>query len=110
MKTQKQQIAELLQRAEEKIFSTGCPYLAIAEETGFITSFVVRKNPSNFGRLSMKKMLQTGGYNPEHSQFIFECLEIGLTCGETSKIFEADNFEHLRKVVKATYELKRQKF
>ena len=106
------QLCRVLETAGRNLVSTGCPYLALAEQTGYMTSFVVRRNPSNFGRLSMKKILQTGGFSTKHSQFIFECLENGHTLKETAIMLFTIQSVHSndRKVVKKRYRENLKKF
>ena len=71
-----------LREAEKKIFSCGCPYLALSDQMGFITAEAVRTNPqiglSNFGRLSVTKILQTNGYTTNYANFIYRFIEIGM--------------------------------
>lgn len=80
---EKKQIIEILRRADKQIYSCGCPYLAFGYELGYITPFVVRENAqlglSNFGRLSVKKMLKTAGFSTTYAQRIYEYLESGYS-------------------------------
>ncbi len=71
-----------LREAEKKIFSCGCPYLALSDQMGYITAEAVRTNPqiglSNFGRLSVTKILQTNGYTTNYAHFIYRFIEKGM--------------------------------
>ena len=80
---EKQELIEILRRSDKKIYSCGCPYLALSDEIGYITAYAVKHDSklglSNFGRLSVIKMLKTGGFSRKlierYAQFIYECLE-----------------------------------
>lgn len=105
---ERNELAKILSNAHKKLYSCGCPYLALADEIGFITPYVVKHNPSNFGRLSMNKIIQCGGFDTQHSQFIFECLELGFSLEKVSKILTMD-YKKLCKVkeyVKDEYNFK----
>lgn len=86
---ERDELAEVLFRADRKIYSCGCPYLALSDELGYITAWAVRNDPilglSNFGRLSVKKMLRTAGFSTNYGQFIYECLENGDTLEEIGR-------------------------
>jgi hypothetical protein len=45
-------IINALEKADKKTFSYQCPYLALADELGFITPYIVMSLPSQFERLS----------------------------------------------------------
>ena len=117
---QREQLAEILDNANDKIYSCGCPYLALADEIGFITPFVVRKNPSNFGRMSLKKILLCGGfgqknqntkeYRVQHSKFIFQCLELGYDLSTIAKFlrWRYDNLLEIKEFVSNKYFEKNQ--
>ena len=78
---ERKQLVEVLRRSDQKKYACGCPYLALSDELGYITVYAVRNNAqlglSNFGRLSVRKMLRTGGFSTKYAQFIYECLEEG---------------------------------
>ena len=89
------ELFEVLSMAHQKTTSAGCPYLALAEEMGYISIWGATHLPdvglSNFGRLSTHKIMQTGGFPTEYAQFIYEKLEEGfeldsiatsILCGE----------------------------
>jgi len=84
---EKQELIEILRISDSKIYSCGCPYLALSDELGYITAYAVKHDSklglSNFGRLSVKKMLKTAGFSDKlvkrYSQFIYECLESGYS-------------------------------
>ena len=75
------ELGQICSRADNLIWSCGCPYLALSEELGYITMYVATHNPdkglSNFGRLSVRKMMMTAGFSTEYAQFIYEKLEEG---------------------------------
>ena len=75
------ELGQICSRADNLIWSCGCPYLALSEELGYITMYVATHNPdkglSNFGRLSVRQMMQTAGFSTEYAQFIYEKLERG---------------------------------
>lgn len=77
------ELSQICSTADKHIFSCGCPYLALAEELGYISMYVATHNAdkglSNFGRLSVRKMIQTAGFSTEYAQFIYEKLEDGWT-------------------------------
>ena len=79
--TEESELSETLSRADNLIFSCGCPYLALSEELGYLTMYLATHSPdlglSNFGRLSVRKMLRTAGFSQEYAQFIYEKLEAG---------------------------------
>ena len=76
------ELCELLYRAEDKIFSCGCPYLALAEEMGYISCYVATHNPdiglSNFGRISTKQCFRTAGFSTEYAMYTYKMIENGL--------------------------------
>ena len=39
---ERDELAEVLFRADRKIYSCGCPYLALSDELGYITAWAVR--------------------------------------------------------------------
>ena len=51
--SERQELVDTLYRADKKIYSCGCPYLALSDELGYITAYAVRRDPhlglSNFG-------------------------------------------------------------
>jgi hypothetical protein len=75
--------------AHKKIWSTGCPYLALADQLGYLTAYAVRKDPhlglSNFGRLSVKKMLKNAGFSIRYAKFIYRSLECGEELDQIGK-------------------------
>ena len=81
--SEKRALVDYLLRADKRKFSCGCPYLALADELGYITMYAATHNPaiglSNFGRISVTKMLKTYGFSTEYAQFIYEELEDGRT-------------------------------
>ena len=98
------ELCELLYRAEDKIFSCGCPYLALAEEMGYISCYVATHNPdkglSNFGRISTKQCFKTGGYSTEYALYTYKMIEEGLPLDKIG-----DNIlEHKAKVWNREYE------
>ena len=105
---QREQLAEILDNAHDKIYSCGCPYLALADEIGFITPYVVKHNPSNFGRMSLKKIVACGGFDKQHSQFIFECLELGYTLRRIAHFltWRYDRLLSMKEFVAKQYSLK----
>ena len=82
-------LVKALYRADKKIYSCGCPYLALSDEMGYITAYAVRRDPhlglSNFGRLSVKKMLRTGGYPTTYARYIYDNLEEGRSLYEIAR-------------------------
>ena len=86
---ERDELAEVLFRADKKIYSCGCPYLALSDELGYLTAWAVRNDPhlglSNFGRLSVKKMLSTSGFSHTYAQFIYEKLEAGWSLEEIGR-------------------------
>tara|TARA_R100001530_G_scaffold100305_1_gene69719 strand:+ start:689 stop:1009 length:321 start_codon:yes stop_codon:yes gene_type:complete len=88
-KKEKLELIETLRRSEAKIYSCGCPYLAFSDELGYITAYAVRNNAdlglSNFGRMSVRKMLKTGGFSTKYAQRIYEYLENGLSLHEIAE-------------------------
>ena len=81
--SEKRKLIDYLLRADKRIFSCGCPYLALADELGYITAYAATHNPdiglSNFGRISVIKMLRNYGFSTEYAQYIYEELEAGRT-------------------------------
>ena len=81
--SEKKVLVDCLLRADRRKFSCGCPYLALADELGYITMYAATHSPdiglSNFGRLSVRKMLKTYGLSTDYAQFIYEELENGKT-------------------------------
>ena len=73
-----------LDQADKKQFSYQCPYLALADVLGYNTSFNVKNFPSLFGRLSVRKMLQTNGINIKLANQIYVMLEYGYSLREIS--------------------------
>ena len=97
--TQKQEIINVLKRAGDKRESKGCPYLALSDELGYITTYVATHNAdkglSNLGRLSVRKMLQTGGFSTKYAQYIYEELENGKSLTSLSENFMEGYFYYL---------------
>ena len=83
LKQERLELVEILRRSDKKIYSCGCPYLALADELGYITPYLVRNNAeiglSNLGRLSVRKMLKTAGFSTKYAQRIYEYLENGYS-------------------------------
>jgi|TARA_R110000824_G_scaffold72633_1_gene185271 hypothetical protein len=77
------ELCETLERAENKIWSCGCPYLALSEEMGYVSAWAATHDPhlglSNLGRIGVTDCLKTSGFNTEYSQFIYEMIEKGHT-------------------------------
>ena len=73
-----------LDQADKKQFSYQCPYLALADVLGYNTSFNVKNFPSLFGRLSVRKMLQSNGINIKLADQIYVMLEYGYSLHEIS--------------------------
>jgi len=92
LNSERQSLVKALYRADKKIYSCGCPYLALSDEMGYITAYTVRRDPhlglSNFGRLSVKKMLRTGGYTTTYARYIYDNLEEGRTLHEIARSLE----------------------
>jgi len=105
-------IADTLERADKKIWSCGCPYLALSDEVGFFTMEDVKRNPSNFGRLSMSKIMRYGGLDTNYSQFVFECLECGRSLLEVSKYFRLNDetFNEVRQDIRELYLSLKEKY
>jgi hypothetical protein len=109
--TQKQEIINVLKRAGDKRESKGCPYLALSDELGYITTYVATHNAdkglSNLGRLSVRKMLQTGGFSTKYAQYIYEELECGKSLTSIAENFSEGYFYFLetRKVIKELQQL-----
>ena len=61
------ELGETLERAEAKIWSCGCPYLAFSEETGYMSAFAATHDPvvglSNLGRIGVTDCLRTAGFS-----------------------------------------------
>ena len=57
------ELCSTLERAEAKIWSCGCPYLALSEEMGYVSAFAATHDPhlglSNLGRIGVKDCLRT---------------------------------------------------
>tara|TARA_R110000824_G_scaffold8714_1_gene39393 strand:+ start:5017 stop:5292 length:276 start_codon:yes stop_codon:yes gene_type:complete len=90
--SERQELVDVLYRADDKIWSCGCPYLALSDELGYITAYAVRTNPnlglSNFARLSVKKMLRTAGFSLTYAKYIYQNLEDGRTLKEIGRSLE----------------------
>ena len=75
------ELCSTLERAEAKIWSCGCPYLALSEEMGYVSAFAASHEPhlglSNLGRIGVKDCLRTSGFQTEYAQFIYEMIEKG---------------------------------
>ena len=93
LKTERKELIEILRRSDKKIFSCGCPYLALADEIGYITAYAVRHDStiglSNFGRISVQSMLKCGGFSDrlrqKYAQAIYEHLENGYSLHEIAE-------------------------
>ena len=89
-KNEKDELIEILRRSDIKIYSCGCPYLALSDELGYITAYSVTHNAdmglSNFGRLSVRKMLKTAGFSTKYAQRIYEYLENGYSLHKIAEI------------------------
>ena len=72
-------IINALENADKKTYSYQCPYLALADELGFITPYIVMSLPSQFGRLSMRKMIKCSGIDNINSNRIWKMIENGLS-------------------------------
>jgi hypothetical protein len=105
-------LADTLERADKKIWSCGCPYLALSDEVGYLTMHDVKSNPSNFGRLSMSKIMRYAGLDTDYSQFVYECLECGKSLDEVSKYFRVDDetFAVIRRDVRELYLYLKEKY
>ena len=87
LKHERLELAEILRRSDKKIYSCGCPYLALSDELGFITAYASIHDPklglSNFGRISVQSMLKCGGFSDrlrhKYAQAIYEHLENGYS-------------------------------
>jgi len=75
------ELGETLERAEAKIWSCGCPYLALSEETGYMSAYAATHDPivglSNLGRIGVTDCLRTAGFPTVYAQFIYERIEDG---------------------------------
>ena len=96
---QTQELIQVLKRAGENIASKGCPYLALSDELGYLTVYSATHNAniglSNLGRLSVRKMLQTGGFSTKYAQYIYEELENGKSLTSISENFMEGYFYYL---------------
>ena len=87
MKQERLELVEILRRSDKKIYSCGCPYLALSDEIGYITAYASTHDSklglSNFGRLSVQSMLKCGGFSDllrkKYAQAIYEHLENGYS-------------------------------
>ena len=87
LKQERLELAEILRRSDKKIYSCGCPYLALADEIGYVTAYASIHDPklglSNFGRISVQSMLKCGGFTSrlrkKYAQAIYEHLENGYS-------------------------------
>ena len=64
-----------------------CPYLAIALETNFINEDYIRMFPSQFGRMSMRKIIDHLGMTEFDSNKIWRMIEDGYTLEQISRRF-----------------------
>jgi len=64
-----------------------CPYLAIALETNFISEDYIRMFPSQFGRMSMRKIIDHLGMTEFDSNKIWRMIEDGYTLEQISRRF-----------------------
>lgn len=64
-----------------------CPYLAIALETNFISEDYIRMFPSQFGRMSMRKIIDHLGMTEFNSNKIWRMIEDGYTLEQISRSF-----------------------
>ena len=64
-----------------------CPYLAIALETNFINEDYIRMFPSQFGRMSMRKIIDHLGMTEFNSNKIWRMIEDGYTLEQISRYF-----------------------
>ena len=64
-----------------------CPYLAIALETNFINEDYIRMFPSQFGRMSMRKIIDHLGMTEFNSNKIWRMIEDGYTLEQISRRF-----------------------
>lgn len=64
-----------------------CPYLAIALETNFISEDYIRMFPSQFGRMSMRKIIDHLGMTEFNSNKIWRMIEDGYTLEQISRRF-----------------------
>lgn len=64
-----------------------CPYLAIALETNFINEDYIRMFPSQFGRMSMRKIIDHLGMTEFNSNKIWRMIEDGYTLEQISRSF-----------------------
>jgi hypothetical protein len=71
-------VINALEKADKKTYSYQCPYLALADELGFITPHIIMSLPSQFERLSTRKMLDCSGLNNINSNRIWRMIEDGL--------------------------------
>ena len=71
-------IITALEKADKKTYSYQCPYLALADELGYITPYIIMSLPSQFDRLSTRKMLDCSGLDNINSIRIWKMIENGL--------------------------------
>ena len=71
-------IINALEKADDKTYSYQCPYLALADELGYITPHVILSLPSQFERLSTREMLNCSGLDHINSKRIWRMIEKGL--------------------------------
>ncbi len=87
LKQERLELVEILRRSDKKIYSCGCPYLALSDEIGYITAYASTHDSklglSNFGRISVQAMLKCGGFSDrlrqKYAQAIYEHLENGYS-------------------------------
>ena len=70
-------IINAFEKADKKTYSYQCPYLALADELGYITPHVILSLPSQFERLSTREMLDCSGLNHISSKRIWRMIEKG---------------------------------
>ena len=77
----------LLKAHNNQLNSILCPYLAIALETNFINEDYIRMFPSQFGRMSMRKIIDHLGMTEFNSNKIWRMIEDGYTLEQISRRF-----------------------
>ena len=77
----------LLKAHNQQENSILCPYLAIALETNFINEDYIRAFPSQFGRMSMRKIIDHLGMTEFNSNKIWRMIEDGYTLEQISRRF-----------------------
>jgi len=74
-----------LEYADNKTYSYGCPYLALADVLGYTTPYNIHHLPQRFDRLSMREMLLTNGIGRHQSHRVYAMIEGGYTLSEIAE-------------------------